>query len=211
MTLTFPYGLDFLANCLIGETIPLGLRRFDEMSGSGDGRFWSTQLATPLWGASYALTGHDANKARELNGKINALDGMSKPFLWADPYYKGPASGVTDGLDNVTVSAIRADRGAVSLRGLPPGFRLSAGDYISIGYTSGRVYFGQFAEGANATDEGTVTNREIRPYLPFGVGTGSPVEMIRPRFRAVVTDFTPFAITRGQVGSGASITILQKP
>lgn len=211
MTLSHPYALDFLAKCLLGDRIPLELRRFDEMSGSGDGRFWGAQMATPLWGASYALTAHDAAHAREINAKVYALDGVSKPFLWADPYYKGPASGVTAGLNNVTISSIRSDRGGISLQGLPAGFRLSAGDYLSITHTGGRVYFGTFAEGWTATEAGTISNRDLRPYLPFGVGAGSRVELVRPYFRAVVAEFVPFANVKGRWGDSASITILQKP
>lgn len=211
MALSHPYTLDFLAKCLLGDRIPLELRRFDEMSGSGDGRFWGAQMATPLWGASYALTAHDAAHAREINAKIYALDGVSKPFLWADPYYKGPASGVTAGLDNVTIGGISPERGSISLENLPAGFVLSAGDYISIRHSNGRIYFGQFAEGGRASETGFLGGRELRPYLPFGVGPGSPVVLVQPRFRAIVAEYTPFASFKGRWGDSAAITILQKP
>lgn len=209
MALTFPYALDFLAKCLLGPEIPLRLIRYDEKSGSGDGRHWSAQLSTPLWGASYPLYAQTPALAREINAKVNALDGMSKTLLWADPYYKGPASGLTTGLGAVTVGSIRADRGAIALAGLPAGFVLTAGDYLSINHTSGRVYFGQFAEGGTASG-GTIAQRELRPYLPMGISAGATVELVRPRFKAMVTDYTPFADFRGAWGSNASITLLQK-
>lgn len=211
MALSHPYALDFLAKCLLGDRIPLELRRFDEMSGSGDGRFWAAQMATPLWGASYALTAHSAAHAREINAKIYALDGVSKTFLWTDPYYKGPASGMTDGLGSVTVSGIRADRGAIALTGMPEDFVLSAGDFLSITYGSGRVYFGTFAEGGTAGSAGGMGQKEIRPYLPFGIANGATIELVRPYFRAVVAEFVPFANFKGRWGDSASITILQKP
>lgn len=210
MALSFPYALDFLANCLMGPEIPLRLMRFDEKSGSGDGRSWSAQMAPPLWGASYALYAHDAAKAREINAKVYALDGMAKTLLWADPYYKGPASGATAGLGAVTASGIRADRGAIALAGLPSGFVLSAGDYLSIAYASGRHYFGQFAEGGTASG-GTIAQRELRPYLPMGISNGARIELVRPAFKAKVEDFTPFASFRGRWGTNASITIKQQP
>lgn len=213
MALTFPYALDFLAKCLIGPSIPLNLQRFDEQSGSGDGRFWAAQMAGPLWGATYSLYSKHGAHAREINAKVYALDGMSKVMFWADPYYKGPAEGVVAGnLTGVTVSGIRAaDRGAVALTGLPQGQRIEAGDYLSITYTGGRVYFGTFAEAGTANAAGNIAQREIRPYLPMGIGVGASVELVRPYFRAMVTDYTPFANYRGQWGENASITILQKP
>ena len=211
MALSYPYALDFLANCLGGERIPLALQRFDERSGSGDGRFWSAQLATPLWGATYPLYAQDAAHAREINATAYALDGMSKTLLWADPYYSGPASGMTSGLGAVTVNGIRQDRGAIALTGMPEGFVLSAGDYLSIAYGSGRIYFGTFAEGGTAGSAGGIGQKELRPYLPLNIATGARIELVRPHFRAMVTDFTPFANFRGRWGDSASITILQKP
>ena len=210
MALTFPYALDFLAKCLTGDRVPLALQRFDERSGSGDGRVWSARLATPLWGAAYGLYSKDAADARAIKAKVNALDGMSKTLLWADPYYKGPASGATTGLGAVTISGIRSDRGAIALTGMPVGFELTAGDYLSVGYGSGRIYFGAFAEGGVAGSTGGLGQKEIYPYLPLGIAVGATVELVRPHFKAMVTDFTPFASFRGRWGDSASISIMQK-
>lgn len=210
MALSFPYALDFLAQCLIGPEIPLTLHRFDEMSGSGDGRFWSAQLAAPLWGASYPLFAQGGAHSREINAKVMGLDGTSKTILWADPYYNGPASGVTAGLTNVRVSSIRADRGAIALSGLPVGFVASAGDYLSINFGTDRVYFGQFVEGGTANASGTLVQREVRPYLPMSIATNAVVELLRPRFKAMITEFQPFGAHRGGWGQNASVTILQK-
>lgn len=211
MALSFPYALDFLAKCLTGERVPLLLKRFDEISGSGDGRMWSSQLSTPLWTSSYNLYSQTPAEARAINAKINALDGTSQTMFWADPYYSGPASGVTTGLGNVTVASVRADRGAVALTGLPGSFEASAGDYLTIPYGSGRVYMGQLAEDGVAGAGGVLSQREIRPYLPFGIAAGATVQLVRPYFKAMVTDYTPFASFRGRWGDSASITIMQKP
>lgn len=211
MALSFPYALDFLAKCLTGERVPLVLKRFDEISGSGDGRMWSSQLSTPLWTSSYNLYSQTPAEARAINAKINALDGASQTMFWADPYYSGPASGVTTGLGNVTVASVRADRGAVALTGLPGSFEASAGDYLTIPYGSGRVYMGQLAEDGIAGAGGVLSQREIRPYLPFGIAAGATVQLVRPYFKAMVTDYTPFASFRGRWGDSASITIMQKP
>lgn len=211
MALSFPYALDFLAKCLTGERVPLVLKRFDESSGSGDGRMWSSQLSTPLWTSSYNLYSQTPAEARAINAKINALDGTSQTMFWADPYYSGPGSGVTTGLGNVTVASVRADRGALALNGLPGLFEASAGDYLTIPYGSGRVYMGQLAEDGIAGAGGVLSQREIRPYLPFGIAAGATVQLVRPYFKAMVTDYTPFASFRGRWGDSASITIMQKP
>lgn len=211
MALSFPYALGFLDQFLLTERVTLALQRFDERSGSGDGRMWSAQLAPPLWGATLDLFSTQPALAREINAKVYGLDGMAKTFLWSDRHYTGPASGITAGLGGVMVSSIRADRGAIGVSGLPVAFGLSAGDYLSIAHSSGRFYFGQFVEGGVANAAGNIAAREIRPYLPFGVTVGSRIELVRPFFKAMVTDFTPFANFRGRWGDSAAITILQKP
>tara|TARA_B000000460_G_scaffold249681_1_gene232618 strand:- start:6719 stop:7324 length:606 start_codon:yes stop_codon:yes gene_type:complete len=200
MALSYPYSVDFLAKCLSGPRIPLALQRFEEMSGSGDGRFWATQLARPLWGATYELYSHSAEKARELNAKIYGLDGSSKTFLWADPYYTGAVNGPAP--SGITVSAISSDRNRISFSG---DFDFTAGDFISITHSSGRYYFGTLVE--NGT-----TALEIRPALHLGISVGDTVEVNAPRFKAIIPPggFTPFASFRGRWGDSASITILQK-
>ncbi|MDP0925715.1 hypothetical protein Q0601_00875 [Paracoccus onubensis] len=209
MALSFPYALDFLANCMIGERVPLRLQRNDEMSGSGDGRYWSAELARPLWTASYSLYAKQEAHAREMNAKVWGLDGMSKTMLWADPNYRGPASGVTTGLGGVSVSSVRADRGALSLTGLPVGFTVTAGDFLSIAFGT-YVYFGAFVEGGTAGAGGDLGSREVRPFLPMGIQTQA-VELVRPYFKAIVTEYQPFASTRWHWGDSASISILQRP
>lgn len=212
MALSYPYALDFLADCLIGPSVPLTLQRNDEFSGSGDGRYWSVQLSRPLWKASYDLYAKDGAHAREINAKVHGLDGAQKTFFWRDPYYPGPSSG-TAGLGAVSVDAVNADRSRVTLSGLPAGFRIYAGEFLSITYSSGRVYFGAFCETATANGSGVTPSREVRPHIPMGVGAGASVELVRPYFKSIIPPggYSAFASTRFGWGYGAAITVLQKP
>ncbi len=211
MALTYPYSVDFLADCLIGDEIKLDLRRQDEMSGSGDGRYWSAELSRPLWTVSIALYSKSAAQARAVNAKVFALDGTRRQMQWANPYYR-PAAG-PDGLGSVSLSTVAADRGRVSLAGLPGRREVAAGDHLSIEYGAGRLYFGVFAESRIATAAGAISNIEVRPYLPLGISTGSVVELEKPVMNTIIPPggFTPFAIYKDRWGSNASITLLQKP
>lgn len=210
MALTYPYPLSFLADCLRGDRINLSLKRNDEMSGSGDGRFWTYSLAKPLWQVSIDLYSKSAAHAREINAKIYALDG-STPFLWADPFYSGPEGGNAGG--GVTVGAISADRDTISLAGLPAGFQITAGDYFSVTHTNGREYFATFAESGTAGGSGNVSNLTVRPTVPFGVTVGASVRLATPRMKVMIPPggFQPFSNFKGRWGDGASISLVQKP
>lgn len=212
MALVYPLPLDTLSECLTGPETGLELLRYDERSGSGDGRVWTAQMASPLWTASYELYARTPELARKINALVYSLDGGMKTMFWADPFYEGPADGAKGSLANAKVEAIRAtDRGAFSINGLPDGQILRVGDYFSIAYGGGRVFFGQFAEQGAANASGVLAGREVRPYLPLGIAPGAPVQLMRPFLKMMVTQYHPFNIQRGQVSGTASITLLQKP
>lgn len=208
MALTFPYPLDFLSEHIRVTQIPLALRRFDETSGSGDGRVWSARLAAPLWTATLPLVARSWAEARAVEAKILALDGMTKSFLWADPVYV-PAAGGTAGR-YVSVSAVSADRTAVVLSGLPAGYAVSTGDRLSITGGSGRVYFATIAEDGTADSSGDTDGLSVYPYLPLWVVAGAAVEMDRPYLKACVEDYTGFTAMPGKYSQGASLSLLQR-
>lgn len=209
MSLTYPYPLSFLANCLNGGETRVYPNRYESMYGSRDGRYFGAEINRPLWAADIALDDRPPAEARRINALVWAL-GVNKPFLFADPYYAGPISG-TSGLAAVTISSIASSRGNISLAGLPAGFTLSAGDFFSLVYSGSRVYFGAVLEGPTAASNGTATT-DIWPELPLPVVTGTRVELVAPYFKAIIPPdgFTGYGNVRGGWGTGASISVVQK-
>lgn len=213
MALTYPYPLAFFSDILHAGDVTFDLQRNDEMSGSGDARYWTAELARPLWSADIPLQPLPKPEARAINAKVRGLDGTSKAFLVADPSYDGPAAG-EQGLSGatVTVNGVRGtDRMALAITGLPIPFTLTPGDYVTIRGGSGQVYFGMFVEGATSTG-GTIGQREVRPAIPHWVSSGDPVELVQPYFKAIIPPggFRPYRMNLGDYGAGASISILQK-
>lgn len=212
MALTFPYPLAFFSDHLRPKKVRQSLRRFDQSSGSGDGRFWSEELARPLWTAELSLADRHAGLAQQLEAKIDGLDGSRNTFLFADPTYSGPSGG-TSGLGGVTISTISADRSRIALSGLPSGFELQPGDRFTISHGTASVYLGRFSEVVTANGSGVTANREVRPFLPFGVSTGATVELVRPYFKAFVVSYTPFDfdLPHGEIARGGTMQLMQKP
>lgn len=205
------FPLAFLGDRLCVRGVTIDQARQDEMSGSGDGRYWSAQLAKPLWRFQIDLHDQHAAKAREINAKVWALNGTQRGFVFADPTYV-PASGATS-LPGVTVASISADRTSIGLAGLPVNQRVSWGDYFSIFWNNSRFHFGAFAEEARSGALGSVANIAVTPWVSHGVEVGMPVELIRPRCKVIVPPggFTPYSFHRNQRwGSGASLSVLQK-
>ncbi|MBD9528377.1 hypothetical protein [Paracoccus sp. PAR01] len=210
MALSDPYPLAFLSAILTPVAdCAFSLSRFEEQSGSGNGQQWTAQLATPLWQVSLSLGPRHWEAAREINAKLQALGSM-RSLLFADGSYS-PANGQAAG-SGVTISAIGSDRTTIALTGLPAGYRIAAGDRLSITHSSGRYYFGMFSDHDTANGSGVATAIPVDPPLPLPIAFGAAVRIEQPIIRARVPagNFTPFTDQPGRLSTGASLTLIQK-
>lgn len=206
--LAYPYALAFLSDLLRMGTITFQLMRFEEQSGSGDGRIWTSELARPLWQVNIPLARCTLEMARKTDARIRALQGSKQSFLWADPSYQTSSNPGT----GVTISAISADRASVSFAGLPPYYSLRAGDRFSIEWGSGRHYLAEVAEDAIASSSGAISNVSVMPFLPLSISVGAAVNLRKPTLRLFVppNSHTPYQAMLGDYAEGASLTLLQR-
>ncbi|WP_273687101.1 hypothetical protein [Ketogulonicigenium vulgare] len=211
MTVSYPYALGFLSDRLRANQVQLSIARFDERSGSGDGRIWTAQLAPPLWQLNLSLAARSAADARAIDARLNALDGSRGTFLWQDPTY-GPAGGFVHGLEAVQISAISDDRTGLTLSGLPAGYEIYAGDRLGVSFDEGRQYLATFAEDAIAGAGGGAGPVSVFPYLPFGVQVGARVDLVAPVLKLIIAPggYTGFTQMPGGYGQGASLSMIQR-
>ncbi|WP_417257349.1 hypothetical protein [Celeribacter sp.] len=209
---TFP--LSYLSDVLKVTTPTATLRRYDEASGSGDGRMWSAELSKPLWAFNVPLRKYLSQETRSVRAKVGALQGQKHDFLFADPAYKGPAAdegGAVLGASAVKVGSISSDRTQVSFSGLPSGYTLSAGDRFSVAFGSGHYYLGEIAEDAVADGNGDTEAVMVAPWVSLGVEVGDDVELVAPVLKVIVESFTPATDQLGGFSSGSSLSLLQRP
>lgn len=211
MALTFPYALADLTDRLRIGDVTYDVMQNDEMSGGGDGRFWSAELAPPLWRVTMALTPFLPHYARDIDARIRALGVGRQTLLFADPNY-APAAGDAP-ISGVTVGSVASDRTQISFSGLPDGYVLSVGDRFSIAWGTGRQFLGEISETKTATGLGNTSLGAIWPYLPFGISAGATVELARPVLRAMIPPGGHVPFTRGvdHISRGGSLTLIQKP
>lgn len=191
------------------------IKRNDELSGSGDGRFWKAQMAAPLWKAEVSTRRMPNTVSEQLDAALRYLEHTGEPFLMASPVFCFPHAdpkGLKLGSAEVTLVAIDpSKRMALNLAGLPVGYRLSRGDKFSIPFGAGKVYFGEFSETMDAGLDGTLANIPVFPPAPFGLATGVTIDIVKPACPVVTM---PESIVVSEVvGSGSSntsFTIIQK-
>lgn len=214
MSVATIYPLSFLGSLLREDgAVTMNLQRHDELSGSGDGRYWAAELARPIWTAQMNLMAMGrgcVGRAREIDAKIRAL-GVNRTFLWADPTYGGPSGGTISG--GIYIASISADRTAIAFSGLPAGFVLAPGDRFSVECGTGRYYLGELTEAKTANGSGVTEQVGIYPYPPLALTAGAAVEMMAPIMKAIVppNGYAPYGYQRKFVAQGATLTILQKP
>lgn len=208
---TFP--LSFLSQRLGLSSVAFDMQRNDELSGSGDGRYWTAQLARPLWKVTASLHVQNPATARSIDARIRGLDGSANAFLFQDPTYE-PVFGATAELaaSTVTLGSISGNRTQVSLAGLPPGYVLVPGDRFSIDWGTDRVYFAEFTEDATADASGATGLARVMPYPPLSLAVGAGVELVSPKIRVFIppNGYTPFTRQAGAYSDGASLTMLQR-
>lgn len=197
MTITYPINL---LPGFPGWTGGFSLRWRQEQSTLASGRVLVKDMGSPLWTLRAATKALSPNNLDAWRARLTSLENGLQTF-WGYPtsrcypiaYPNGswPTGAAFNGLTAV-VSAINANRKAISLSSLPAGFVLSVGDYISI---AGDLH--QVMEAATASAGGITPQFEIRPHLWPAAVAGAIVSVKQPACQ--------MAIMPGSVGSDAQL------
>jgi len=196
MSITYP--IDLLPT-FPGWTIGFSLRYRQEQSTQASGRVIVKDMGSPLWtmrAMTKMLSPNALDKWRaELNKLENGLQTfkaypMSRCYPQAYPRGSWPTGGAFTGTGIVT--AVNANRKAISIQAVPAGFVLTVGDYISI---DGDLH--QVMEAATANGSGVTPQFEVRPHLWPAAAVADPVLVKQPA--------CTMAIVPGSVTSDAQL------
>lgn len=78
------------------------------------------------------------------------------------------------------IMAVGVDNKTLRIGGFPPGYVLSAGDYISYVVASGERFLRQVVAGGTADSVGVTPFIEVRPHLAYGTLAGQAVTVLKP-------------------------------
>jgi hypothetical protein len=169
MAITYPLAI---LPSFPGWTTGFDLHWRQEQSTQASGRILVKDMGSPLWTMRAASKQLSPNTLDQWRAKLTALENglqtfwgypMSRCFPQLYPNGSWPTGGAFSGT-TANLSAINANRKAVTLSALPAGFVLSVGDYISIA-RSGGADLHQVMETATASGAGVTNEFEIRPHL----------------------------------------------
>lgn len=174
MTLTFP-RTDILAGLTFPATTPRikPLWR-QETSRSAGGVTLVKDLGPLLWQVSYLTTAIERDRAGEVEADLLTLENGGQLFEGYDPARPFPASDKLSPLTGVTIHSIRTDRLALRITGLPAGFVLTKGDWLSIDDGT-NLHLLRAAQTSVSTGTGLSPWFEIRPGLRPSIVVAMPV------------------------------------
>lgn len=216
MPVSYPYPLSFLSDVLPVLSVVWDIRRNDQLSGSGDGRVWQAELAPPLWTATIMLAIQTNADAEEIAAKIRKLHGSQEAFFLvnpASPFPKADPEGLLLGGAVVQVNSISAGRDAISLKGLPAGYKLRPSDKMAIPYGSSptRYAFLEVSEPVTASGSGIAATFSVFPHVPTGVAVNDAVTLAKPYAKMILMPGSHQPGTAGLVVTeGAGFQAVQK-
>lgn len=208
--------LSYLSDVMEIETVEFDLQRQDQLSGSGDARYWQAELASPLWTAKISLAPGYNEDVKRIAALIRSLDGARVPWLVNDPLSKYPQNdpkGAQFATATVTITTI-SNRRQLSLAGAPNNFQFVIGDKLSIAWIDGafdRVAFVEVSADIKATSTGAVIGMMVTPALPAGVIVGMGVTFAKPACKMIVVpDSFSSGSATGPITTGLTLKGMQK-
>lgn len=215
MAYTFPLSLaDFFAGLPIQTAVP-DLTEAVEMSQSGGGEILTADVGPRLWKMDISIRPGYYADIEPIKAKLNLLRRAGRSLIVHAIPFKGPQSDPTGailGASVVTLGAVHPDNREIGLEGLPVGYKITTGDFMSFTYGSNPVRYAmhQFVEDGVAGGDGSTNYIEISDFIRPGFALDTPVTLIKPSFKAVVV---PGSTNPGRVGQrmidGLQFSVIQ--
>ncbi|MCB2126045.1 MAG: hypothetical protein IT508_11755 [Burkholderiaceae bacterium] len=198
---TFPLQLNDFADGLRVRSQEFDLSENLRSTEDGGGRILTADAGPRLWQGTITVAPDTHNGQRAAQALAQVLRQAGASFLISDRKGKFPAAdpdGSLLGAAAVTLSAPVAGADTISLAGLPAGYVLTPGDYLSYAYgpTGEKIALHQVTVGGTAAGDGTLTVGVVSRVRP-GVSDGTAVTLIGAACRAIMV---PGSFKPGTIG-----------
>jgi hypothetical protein len=200
------YPLDILAG-FPGTTTRFEPQYLQEVSPLRGGRQVVADLGPALWAMDVRSRSLGPNELKAWKARLALLENgrqqligydMTKCFPIAFPRGSWPTGNAFDGL--ASLKSVASSK-TVTLGGLPDGYKVSTGDYISFGY-GGRRALHQVMEDAIAGADGVSAAFEVRPYIRPGYVLDVDVALTKPHAVMLIVPGSVSAPSAPDTGRG---------
>lgn len=190
--LTFPLPLSQFMNVLPVSEMTFDLSEALARDETGRGEVLSASLGARLWTGTVTVSRRRLDMAGRYVALIDLVRQPGATFYIGDVTRRAPASDPTGaglGSATPTLSSVSTDRREMVIAGLPPGYAVGLGDFLSIDYGGAplrralhRVVHG----GGIANGSGVLPAVEVVPPVRTGFAAGVAVTLVNPACKAVI-------------------------
>ncbi len=187
MALTFPLAITQFFNLLPIEQITFDCPEQNQESQTGQGERISAALAPMLWTAEVRLGVMMMAESAQFEALLDVLRATGRTFYAYDVRRRFPMADPTGSIlgSSAPVIASLPNAREITISGLPAGYQLTAGDYLSFDY-GGRRALHRLVSGAVASGGGVTPVFEVTPSIRAGAAVSAPVGLIRASCKATL-------------------------
>lgn len=215
MALVFPLAVADFADVIGVAKVTWLLQDYRERSGMASGQILDADLAPQLWTGAVTLAEKAHYDARKIEAMINAVIRSNGSVYLYDPrtaYPFADRDGSTLGSASVAIDTL-PDKKSMSLKGLPAGYVLTAGDYLAFDYGDpARRAFHEISQDATADGSGVTPAFEVSPFLPDQAAVDAAVTLVKPAMKCRIDpgSFSGGASTSNITTTQLSFSVTQK-
>ena len=192
MALTYPLALATFADSLLVAEASCELPEQLAQSRTAGGEQLTADLAERLWTGRIDIGFQQQHEVGVQEVLVSVLGQAGRTFLMYDrrrPYPLLDPTGSILGASSVSILALGGDPRELSLAGLPVGYTLSRGDYLSFAYTSLSVTRQALHRVVDATvvanGSGQTALFEVEPFIRPGAAAAAAVTLKKAHCKAV--------------------------
>lgn len=192
MAISFPVSLNNFFHKLAVTSASPDLPESMEVEEDGWGSLITTDLGERLWEMDVTLAPGYYRDVEAQKAKLHVLRQAGRPLLvFPLPNYfpANDPDGTILASSTPQLHSVSANMRDIRLSGMPGGFVLKAGDFLSFQYGSNpvRYAFHQIVTDSVSTNgTGTTGLFEVVPNIRNGYATGSEVQLLYPMFKALI-------------------------
>lgn len=215
MAYAFPTVVENFFETLAIQSARPDLTEDIDMNWNGAGDILTSDVGENLWKMDLTLKSDRYEDVEASRARVNVFRRAGRPFFaHALPmfYPQFDPDGTILGSAAPTLSTVQSNMRDIRLAGLPVGYRITAGDFLSFAYGANpvRYAFHQAVSNGTAGADGTTglfeVNTEIRP----GYAIGAAVRLIKPVFKAIIVPMSyRGGVSMGLMTRDISFTIQQ--
>lgn len=203
MPISFPMGLDDFLGALLIKSLKFELPEAVQSSRTRGGQVLIEEIGEQLWEGEVILDNRTADEAQDAQALIDLMRRGNASFLAWHTRFPNPRrdrSGA--GLVGAAPRILGLDPGdarLMSLKGLPAGYVLSRGDYLSFRYgTPERYGLHRVIEASVVADgSGETALFEVQPPVEPGAALDTDVVLSRAHCKAIIV---PDSVQTGRQG-----------